>query len=145
MKRALFAGITILLFTTVKAIDTDIAFENPELQARYEAIIDEVRCVQCQNQTIKDSNALIAMDLRREIRRLMGEGMTDAEVYDFLVARYGEFVLYRPRMSGISLVLWIAPAVFLLFGAIVVVRVLRKRTSMPLDVDDDLDCGQEAN
>ena len=145
MKRALFAGITILLFTTVKAFDTDIAFEDPELQARYEAIIDEVRCVQCQNQTIKDSNALIAMDLRREIRRLMGEGMTDAEVYDFLVARYGEFVLYRPRMSGISLVLWIAPAVFLLFGAIVVVRVLRKRTSMPLDVDDDLDCGQEAN
>lgn len=145
MKRALFAGITILLFTTVKAIDTDIAFEDLELQARYEAIIDEVRCVQCQNQTIKDSNALIAMDLRREIRRLMGEGMTDAEVYDFLVARYGEFVLYRPRMSGISLVLWIAPAVFLLFGAIVVVRVLRKRTSMPLDVDDDLDCGQEAN
>ena len=145
MKRALFAGITILLFTTVKAIDTDIAFEDPELQARYEAIIDEVRCVQCQNQTIKDSNALIAMDLRREIRRLMGEGMTDAEVYDFLVARYGEFVLYRPRMSGISLVLWIAPAVFLLFGAIVVVRILRKRTSMPLDVDDDLDCGQEVN
>ena len=145
MKGALFAGITILLFTTVKAIDTDIAFEDPELQARYEAIIDEVRCVQCQNQTIKDSNALIAMDLRREIRRLMGEGMTDAEVYDFLVARYGEFVLYRPRMSGISLVLWIAPAVFLLFGAIVVVRVLRKPTSMPLDVDDDLDCGQEAN
>ena len=145
MKRALFAGITILLFTTVKAIDTDIAFEDPELQARYEAIIDEVRCVQCQNLTIRDSNALIAMDLRREIRRLMGEGMTDAEVYDFLVARYGEFVLYRPRMSGISLVLWIAPAVFLLFGAIVVVRVLRKRTSMPLDVDDDLDCGQEAN
>mgnify|MGYP006130464883 FL=1 len=145
MKGALFAGITILLFTTVKAIDTDIAFEDPELQARYEAIIDEVRCVQCQNQTIKDSNALIAMDLRREIRRLMGEGMTDAEVYDFLVARYGEFVLYRPRMSGISLVLWIAPAVFLLFGAIVVVRVLRKRTSMPIDVDDDLDSGLEAH
>ena len=145
MKRALFAGITILLFTTVKAIDTDIAFEDPELQARYEAIIDEVRCVQCQNQTIKDSNALIAMDLRREIRRLMGEGMTDAQVYDFLVARYGEFVLYRPRMSGISLVLWIAPAVFLFFGAIVVVRVLRKRTSMPIDVDDDLDSGLEAH
>ena len=145
MKGALFAGITILLFTTVKAIDTDIAFEDPELQARYEAIIDEVRCVQCQNQTIKDSNALIAMDLRREIRRLMGEGMTDAEVYDFLVARYGEFVLYRPRMSGISLVLWIAPAVFLFFGAIVVVRVLRKRTSMPIDVDDDLDSGLEAH
>ena len=143
MKRVLFASIVILLSTTAETIDTDIAFQNPELQARYQAIIDEVRCVQCQNQTIKDSNALIAMDLRREIRRLIGEGMTDAEVYDFLVARYGEFVLYRPRMSGISLVLWIAPAIFLLFGAIVVVRVLRKRTSMPIDMDEHLDSSQE--
>lgn len=124
------------------AIDTDKAFDDPVLQARYEAIIDEVRCVQCQNQTIKDSNALIATDLRREIRRLIGEGMSDAEVYDFLVSRYGEFVLYRPRMSGISLVLWIAPAAFLLIGAFVVVRVLRKRTALPIDFDDDMDSGQ---
>ncbi len=126
------------------AIDTDKAFDDPVLQARYEAIIEEVRCVQCQNQTIKDSNALIATDLRREIRRLIGEGMSDAEVYDFLVSRYGEFVLYRPRMSGISLVLWIAPAAFLLIGAFVVVRVLRKRTALPIDFDDDTDSSQAA-
>jgi cytochrome c-type biogenesis protein CcmH len=126
----------------VLAIDTDKAFDDPVLQARYEAIIEEVRCVQCQNQTIKDSNALIANDLRREIRRLLSEGNTDAEVYDFLVERYGEFVLYRPRMSGVSLLLWIAPAVFLLLGAIVVARVLRKRTSMPIDFDDDPESGQ---
>ena len=141
MKRVL---LSLLLLTALPAvaIDTDKAFEDPVMQARYEAIIEEVRCVQCQNQTIKDSNALIANDLRREIRRLLSEGNTDAEVYDFLVERYGEFVLYRPRMSGVSLLLWIAPAAFLLFGAIVVVRVLRKRTSMPIDFDDDPESGQ---
>ena len=124
------------------AIDVEKAFDDPVLQARYESIIEEVRCVQCQNQSIKDSNALIATDLRREIRRLIGEGMSDAEVYDFLVARYGEFVLYRPRMSGVSLVLWIAPAVFLLIGAFVVVRVLRRRTGLPVDLDEDTELGQ---
>jgi cytochrome c-type biogenesis protein CcmH len=143
MKRFL---LPILLLTGLPAlaIDTDKAFEDPAMQARYEAIIEEVRCVQCQNQTIKDSNALIANDLRREIRRLLTEGNSDAEVYDFLVERYGEFVLYRPRMSGVSLLLWIAPGAFLLFGAIVVVRVLRKRTSMPIDFDDDQESGQVA-
>ena len=124
------------------AIDVEKAFDDPILQARYEAIIEEVRCVQCQNQSIKDSNALIATDLRREIRRLIGEGMSDTEVYDFLVARYGEFVLYRPRMSGVSLVLWIAPAIFLLIGAFVVVRVLRQRTALPVDLDDETDIEQ---
>ena len=143
--RSVFAAILILcLGVPVFAIDTDKAFEDPALQARYEAIIDEVRCVQCQNQTIKDSNALIANDLRREIRRLLSEGNTDAEVYDFLVQRYGEFVLYRPRMSGVSLLLWIAPGIFLLIGAVVVVRVLRKRMSMPIDLDDDAESGPVA-
>ena len=132
----------LVLSTPADAIDVEKAFDDPVLQARYEAIIEEVRCVQCQNQSIKDSNALIATDLRREIRRLMGEGMSDAEVYDFLVARYGEFVLYRPRMTGISLVLWIAPAVFLLIGAFVVARVLRKRTALPVDFDEETELGQ---
>ena len=141
MKRLFIAVLFLFAEVTVFAIDTDKAFDDPALQARYEAIIEEVRCVQCQNQTIKDSNALIANDLRREIRRLLSEGNTDAEVYDFLVQRYGEFVLYRPRMSGVSLLLWIAPGIFLLIGAVVVVRVLRKRTSMPIDLDDDAESG----
>jgi len=122
---------------TVAAIDTDKAFDDPELQARYEKIISEVRCLKCQNQTIKDSNAFLAGDLRREIRRLLSEGKTDAEVYAFLVDRYGEFALYRPRMHGVTLWLWLAPGVFLLFGGFVVFRVLRKRMSMPIEVDDD--------
>ncbi|MDP7041153.1 MAG: cytochrome c-type biogenesis protein CcmH, partial [Gammaproteobacteria bacterium] len=137
--KAITTIVLLLLSGTAAAIDTDIAFEDPAMQARYEAIIEEVRCVKCQNQTIKDSNALIANDLRREIRRLMGEGMSDAEIYDFLVERYGEFVLYRPRMSGVSLLLWIAPGIFLLAGGFVFVRVLRKRMSMPFDLDDEFE------
>ena len=117
------------------AIDTEKAFDDPELQARYEAIIEEVRCLKCQNQSIKDSNAFLAADLRREIRRMLGEGKTDAEVYDFLVARYGEFALYRPRMSGKTLVLWIAPAALLLAGAFLLVNIVRGRMSMPIDDD----------
>lgn len=136
MSRYLTIPLLFLLSTSVLAIDTELAFDDPVLQARYETIIAEVRCVKCQNQTIKDSNALIANDLRREIRRLLGEGKTDAEVYDFLVQRYGEFSLYRPRMSGKTLVLWIAPGLFILFGAIVVVRVVRGRMSLPIDDED---------
>lgn len=128
-----------LISCSVFAIDAGRAFEDDELQARYEAIISEVRCVQCQNQTIKDSNVQIASDLRREIRRLLGEGKADAEVYDFLVQRYGEFVLYRPRMSGFTLLLWIAPGILLLVGGVIAVRVVRKRMSMPIDLDDDAD------
>ena len=122
------------------AIDTEKAFDDPILQARYEAIIEEVRCLKCQNQSIKDSNAFLASDLRREIRRMLGEGKTDAEVYDFLVARYGEFALYRPRMSGKTLVLWIAPAALLLAGAFLLVNIVRGRMAMPIDDDS---AGQE--
>ncbi len=144
MIRSLVVTVVLLAPAFTWAIDTGKAFDDPELQARYEVIIDEVRCVKCQNQTIKDSNALIANDLRREIRRLLSEGYSDSEVYDFLVERYGEFVLYRPRMNGVSLLLWLAPGVFLLFGGIVVYRVLRKRMSMPIDLDDDSESGPVA-
>jgi len=134
----LFLGVIFLLVGwSVWAIDTGRAFEDDEMQARYVEIISEVRCVQCQNQTIKDSNVQIASDLRREIRRLLSEGKTNAQVFEFLVQRYGDFVLYRPPMSGFSLLLWIAPGLFLLIGGIVAARVISKRMTMPLDVDDD--------
>lgn len=133
--RQLFAVFIIILAfgSTANAIDVGQAFDDPELQARYEKIIEEVRCLKCQNQSIKDSNAFLATDLRREIRRLIEEGKTDDEVYDFLVARYGDFALYRPRTSGRTLILWIAPMAFLLFGAVALWRVVRRRISMPID------------
>ncbi len=117
------------------AIDSDRAFDDPELQARYETIISEIRCLQCQNQSIKDSNVSLAADLRREIRRMLAEGKSDAEIYDFLVARYGEFALYRPRMAGKTLVLWLAPLMLLAAGALVAMRVVRRRMTLPIDND----------
>ena len=133
-KLALFA-LLLAFVSTAMAIDTDKAFDDPELQARYEHIIEEVRCLKCQNQSIKDSNAFLAGDLRREIRRMLSEGKTDDEIYDFLVARYGEFALYRPRMSGKTLVLWIAPILLLLAGGFVLVNILRRRMAMPVEGD----------
>ena len=119
------------------AIDASKAFDDPELQARYERIVSEVRCLQCQNESLKDSNAFLAADLRREIRRLLSEGKSDAEVFDFLVQRYGEFALYRPRMSGKTILLWIAPLVLLGVGAFAAVSIVRGRMALPLDDDDD--------
>ncbi|MCH7981818.1 MAG: cytochrome c-type biogenesis protein CcmH [Proteobacteria bacterium] len=117
---------------SVFAIDTGKPFDDPVLQARYESIIAEVRCLVCQNESIKDSNAFLASDLRREIRRMLEEGMTDGEIYDFLVDRYGEFVLYRPRASGKTLFLWIAPGLLLVGGALQLARVVRRRMALPI-------------
>jgi len=135
MKRALIFIVALFVSLTAMAIDTGAAFEDPEMQARYENIISEVRCLVCQNQTIKDSNVFLAADLRREIRRMMVEGMTDTEIADFLVARYGDFVLYNPRKSGRTLILWITPALLVGVGGIVLVRVVRDRMKMPIDDD----------
>lgn len=130
---ALVSAMLALAGASAFAIDTGQAFEDPELQARYENIISQVRCLKCQNQTIKDSNVFLASDLRREIRRLLSEGKTDQEVFDFLVERYGEFALYSPRKSGKTLVLWLAPFLLLLAGGFVGFRVIKKRMDMPLD------------
>ncbi len=139
MKRSWLAALIILTSGLALAVDPGDAFEDPEMQARYEKISSEVRCLVCQNQTIKDSNAFLAADLKREIRRLMVEGKTDAEIYDFLVARYGDFVLYSPRKSGKTLVLWIAPFLFIAVGGVVALRVVRGRMTMSTDDDTDSD------
>jgi len=135
--RILLSILTLSLFTTIAlAVDTEEALEDPVLQARYEKIIDEVRCLKCQNTTIKDSNAFLAADLRREIRHMLEEGLTDEQIFDFLVERYGDFALYNPRASGKTLILWIAPALFLLGGAFVLFNIVRRRMALP--IDDDL-------
>ena len=137
MKRIGIVLISMLVGGLTYAIDAGNAFEDPEMQARYENISSEVRCLVCQNQTIKDSNAFLADDLRREIRRLMLEGKTNAEIYDFLVQRYGDFVLYRPRMQGKTLVLWIAPFLLIAVGGFIAVNVVRGRMTKPIDDDSD--------
>ena len=143
MKRGWLALIVVLVAGSAYAIDAGKAFDDPQMQTRYEKITSEVRCLVCQNQTIKDSNAFLADDLRREIRRMLTEGKTDAEIYDFLVVRYGDFVLYRPRMSGKTLVLWIAPFLLIVVGGLVAFKVVRGR--MAMSIDDDSESNQAAS
>jgi len=134
--RILLSILTLSLFATAAyAVDTEEALADPALQARYEKIIDEVRCLKCQNTTIKDSNAFLAADLRREIRHMLEEGLTDEQIFDFLVERYGDFALYNPRASGKTLILWIAPALFLLGGVFVLFTIVRRRMVLPIGDD----------
>lgn len=137
MNKLLILTCALLASSLALAIDTGIAFDDPALQARYEHLIEEVRCLKCQNQNLRDSNAFLAADLRREIRRLLAEGKSDAQIYDFLVERYGEFALYRPQKSGKTLILWLAPALLLLGGAFIIVRVVKARLTMPIDETDE--------
>ena len=137
MQRFFVMLVAALLMSPAAAIDTDKRFDDPELQARYEQLISEVRCLQCQNQSIKDSNVSLAADLRREIARMIEEGKTDTEIADFLVVRYGEFALYRPRTTGKTLVLWLAPFLLVLFGVYALVRVVKHRMSLPIEDDSE--------
>ena len=137
MKRLLVLLLVTFASATAFAIDRDKRFDDPELQARYETLISEVRCLQCQNQSIKDSNVSLAADLRREIARMIDEGQTDEEIADFLVTRYGEFALYKPRMSGKTLFLWIIPFLLVLFGAVALFRVVKHRASLPIPAESD--------
>lgn len=131
------AGLVVLsLFTMpANAIDPTERLDDPELQALYEDITDEVRCLVCQNQTIADSTAPLAADLRREIRRMIEAGQSEAEIKDFLVERYGGFVLYTPRFESWNIVLWLAPVVLLLIGLVAVLRFARNRAALPIDED----------
>jgi len=118
------------------AIDHEIAFSDPVMNERYLNLIREIRCPKCLNESIADSDAPVAADLRREVRRLMGEGKSDGEVKDFLAARYGDFVLYRPRVTQTTWALWAGPFVFLLIGGIVFWRIVRSRLGQPLDDEE---------
>ncbi len=100
--------------------------EDPVLEARLKAMSHELRCLVCQNQTLSDSNAPLAEDLRREIRAQMREGKTDQEVIDYLVTRYGDFVRYRPPVNNSTALLWFGPFLILIIGGFVLYRVLKK-------------------
>ena len=105
-----------------------LQFENRLEETRFRALTDELRCVMCQNQSLADSDAQIAVDLRREILQMIRDGRSDAEIREFLVARYGEFVLYRPGISPATLLLWFGPLLVLAGGGVVLWRIARARS-----------------
>ena len=111
------------------AIDYERAFDDPAMQARYEHINRELRCLVCQNQTIADSNATLAQDLRRQVREMLVAGKSDDEIRTFMIDRYGDFVLYKPRMTPGNYLLWAAPVLLLLLGTFVGLRIIRKQAA----------------
>ena len=115
---------------------TPLRFHDAAEETRFHALVTELRCVMCQNQSLADSNAQIAHDLRREVLTLMRQGRSDAQLRDYLVARYGEFVLYKPRVESKTWLLWFGPGLLLLAGGFVVLRVARLHAGND-SVDDD--------
>jgi cytochrome c-type biogenesis protein CcmH len=104
------------------------AAEDPQIEARMLKITSELRCLVCQNQTIADSNADLAKDLRREVRDMLVGGKTDEQIKEFMLARYGDFVLYRPPVKTTTVPLWIGPFVLLAIGLVVVAVMVRRRS-----------------
>jgi cytochrome c-type biogenesis protein CcmH len=115
------------------AIDDHGQLINPALQARFERIAKELRCLQCQNESIADSNADLARDLRRQVREMLVAGKGDDEIFTFMTDRYGEFVRFAPPLSPKTALIWGAPFFMLLVGMAVIYRVVRQRSRMPLD------------
>ena len=140
MTRALLFA-AMLLIAGVAASDDDATLDDPALNQRYWALIREIRCPLCKNESIAESSAPIAADLRREVKRRLTEGATDEEIKQFLVERYGDFILYRTRFTPETWALWLGPFVFLALGGVAFWRVLRVRRGQTLEdpIDDPLD------
>ena len=144
-------GVATLGFAAVLLLSSALAWTQPARpeappqftdraeELRFHALTAELRCVMCQNQSLADSNAQIARDLRREVLELMRQGKSNAEIKQFLVARYGEFVLYRPQVESKTWLLWFGPGLVLLAGGFIVAGILRRRagSEQPTAVADD--------
>ncbi|WDG54595.1 cytochrome c-type biogenesis protein [Pseudomonas chlororaphis] len=128
MKRWLAAAVLGLCIAGVAhaAIDT-YEFANDAERERFRELTKELRCPKCQNQDIADSNAPIAADLRKEIFRMLGEGKDNQQIIDFMVDRYGDFVRYKPALTGKTALLWFGPAGLLLGGVVVIAVIVRRR------------------
>jgi len=125
--RPVLALALLLVAGSAVAVIETYDFSNPELESRYRQLSAELRCPKCQNQNIADSNAPISQDLRKLLYQQLEQGASDQEILDYMVARYGEFVRYRPRFSGATAILWLAPALLLLAAVVVVFLSLRSR------------------
>lgn len=113
------------------AQSSEIANPNPAVEARLKGLAHELRCLVCQNQTIADSDAPLAVDLRKQIRGMIASGKTDDDIRAYMVERYGNFVLYKPPFSAATALLWAGPFLLLLIGVAVMVRLLRRRAPAP--------------
>jgi cytochrome c-type biogenesis protein CcmH len=128
MGKLLVLMLAVLVVNAARAADSAPAADDPQLNERVMELAENLRCLVCQNQTIADSPAELAVDLKKQIREKMKQGMSDRDIIDYMVARYGDFVLYRPPLKGTTILLWFGPLLFLAAGlAALFYRVTRRR------------------
>jgi cytochrome c-type biogenesis protein CcmH len=116
-----------------QGVDANGQLVDHALEARFESITKELRCLVCQNESIADSNVELAADLRRQVREMLIAGKSDEAIFDFMTDRYGEFVRFSPPLEAKTLLIWGAPFIALVLGGAIVYRVVRQRSRMPLD------------
>jgi cytochrome c-type biogenesis protein CcmH len=131
MRLLLTIAATLLFTQFALAIDTAPAFADPVQQERYERITRELRCLQCRSESIADSNVSLAADLRRQVREMMAAGKSDAEIFQHMVDRYGDYVLYKPPVTPRTWLLWGAPILLLLGGGAIAAFVIARKSHLP--------------
>ncbi len=125
-----------LVAATATAVDTEAPLQTEEQQSLYRKLLEEVRCMVCQNQNLADSDAPLARDMRRELRRMVEDGASEGDVKQFLLDRYGDFALYRPRLAPNTLLLWIGPGMIVAVALGAIALVIRRRMGMPIPEHD---------
>ena len=139
MKNFCNLSVFILLFS-FSPLSAEMITVAPEYEERYENILEELRCLVCQNQTVAESASDLANDLRVEVKEMLENGSSDQEILDFMSDRYGDFVLYRPPIKSHTLLLWLGPFLFLIGGIIIAIGMIRKRAkSIPADTLNEQD------
>jgi cytochrome c-type biogenesis protein CcmH len=137
LRGGLALGLTLFALGT-GALDTNV-LPDPALQTRYVRLTHELRCMQCQNEAIADSPVDLAADLRNQVRDQLLAGKSDQQIREWMAARYGDFILFRPRFAARTAWLWLAPGVLLVLGAAIAARVLRQRAALLASDNDPVD------
>ena len=127
----------LFMFTNVPAIDTPMEFNDPATELRFKKLTEELRCLVCQNQSLADSHADLAQDLRNEVYKMVIAGDSDKEIIAYMVTRYGDFVLYRPPVKNTTYFLWFGPFLMLLIAIIIIARVVRLRANDLVEEDNE--------
>ena len=126
---------SVVVFSGELSVDA-FEFKDDQQAARYNSLIQEFRCPKCLNTNLAGSDAPIAKDLRRAVHRLINEGKTDQEIREFMLSRYGDFVLYKPRLTPATLMLWFSPLVLLLVLALVILQIANRKSAVVLSDED---------
>ena len=136
MRKFLFTLLLAASAVSAQVKEAPTVVADPVLEKRVMALSEELRCLVCQNQTLADSHAELAMDLKQQVREKLSAGMSDEQVVDYMVERYGDFVMYRPPMKGATFLLWFGPFLLLVGGFLVLLRKLSRRQAPQADVPD---------